>query len=66
MFTATLYNRTVTAATLPALKRKASTVANNRFNPLDVMTVTSGQHTATFYRHNIKAPNNTITRGEWR
>ncbi len=66
MFTATIYGHKITAATMPALKRKASTIANNRFNPFDVMTVTDGQHTATFYRNNRKYPNNIIERGEWR
>lgn len=61
----------ITAATLPALKAKASRICNNYYNIADRMEVTyhgeiiTTEYTLVFHRHNKKAPNNTIVRGEW-
>ena len=66
MLTGTLYGKTITAKTFPALKRMASKVANNYFHVLDEMEVSDGKNTCTLYRVNRKCPDNTIYRGSWR
>ena len=66
MFTAEINGKTITAKTVSELKRKASTIANNRFDVIDTMKVISGERILTLKRFNKKYPNNTITRGKWR
>ena len=72
MLTAVLYNRTITAKTMPQLKRQASIIANRHFNTVDIMEVyypdAKNNQTIVFHlsRFNHKYPNNTITYGEWR
>lgn len=61
---------TTRAETFSQLKRQASRIANNHHSSLDKMEVsrfTDGHKTtATYYRINRKAPNNTIKRGAWK
>lgn len=66
MLKATIYGEQIEAANMPALKRKASKIANGYNNAVDEMTVTYGDHTVTYYRFNRKEPNNTNERGEWK
>ena len=65
MFTAEIYGQTITADSMTALKRKASRIANNYFNPIDTMKVSREGLEVTFHRINKKCPNNTIVRGQW-
>ncbi len=66
--TATLYGKTVQAHTITSLKRKATMVANEFFNPIDEMQVCYGPEnmTLTYTRVNRKTPDNTIRRGQWK
>ena len=62
----------ITAATLPALKAKASRICNNYFNVSDRLEIiatdetTNTEYHSVFHRYNRKAPNNTIIRNQWR
>jgi predicted transcriptional regulator len=66
MFTAEINGKTITAKTVSELKRKASTIANNRFDVIDTMKVISGERILTFKRFNKVYPNNKIERGVWK
>lgn len=66
MLNATIYGQHIAAPSMATLKRKASKIANGYNNAVDEMNVTDGEHSATFYRINRKAPNNTNRRGEWK
>lgn len=65
MYEATIYNKTISAKTIAVLKRRASEVANKRFNPIDVMEVYADGVVYHFHRFNRVYPNNTIERGAW-
>lgn len=62
---------TITAATLPALKAKASRICNGYFNVSDRLEITerdentNTEYNCVFHRYNQKAPNNTIIRSKW-
>ena len=61
-----LYDKKITANTLRGLKMKASKIANNYFNPIDVMKVYFEKKEFNFIRRNKVYPNNTIEYGKWR
>lgn len=61
----------IQAKSMPALKRKASMKCNQHYAVVDSMFVRMLEDGiercgAQYYRMNIKAHNNTITRGFWR
>lgn len=62
----------ITAATLPALKAKASKLCNGYYNTADRIEITytgelvTTEYSIVFHRYNQKQPNNTIIRGRWR
>ena len=64
-FTASIYGETIQANTAADLKRKASIIANRRFNVIDEMVVSFDGMSVTLRRFNIKTPWNTITRDKW-
>jgi hypothetical protein len=66
MLEAVCYNIIIHGATVTELKRKASKIANMYYNTFDHMYIAHGDILVHFMRTNIKAPNNTIKRGEWR
>ena len=63
---ATIYGETIRALSMTELKRKASAIANRRFNPIDYMDIIVDGKVAHFTRINQVTPWNTITRGVWR
>lgn len=64
-FTATIYGETIQANTATDLKRKASIIANRRYNAVDEMAVSFDGMSVTLRRFNILTPWNTITRDKW-
>lgn len=64
-FTATIYGETIQANTTADLKRKASIIANRRYNAVDEMAVSFDGMSVTLRRFNILTPWNTITRDKW-
>jgi len=66
-YKAAINGKTITAHTFPQLKRKASIEANKSYNVEDTFYLLGlpGVDPLVFRRRNKKAPNNTITRGQW-
>lgn len=64
MWKATVCGQEIKAATLTALKRKASIISNPYFNTHDMLTVHTNIGDAVFYRFNRKTPWGTITYGQ--
>lgn len=60
-------NKIIQAATFPQLKRLASVEANKNYKIEDTFYLLGlpGVAPLVFRRHNRKAPNNTIIRGQW-